>query len=443
MLSSIDYILERSKLGSLEYYYTDREVLRKFKYFRIVSAIVELVEDPDNLGRIKARVASIHGEQSNTLNNISTEDLPWCTPSSPITSSGLNIGDNIFIMFADGDTSRPVYLASGGRVGKAIEDLYVDSNGHLIVEFSDGTSTDAGYVVGPPGEKGNKGEKGDPGDSGLSYYVYIKWSSVMPTQDSDLKDTPDKYIGIYNGLSSTPPTSYTSYLWYQYKGDKGDKGNDGTEGPQGEVGPSGVYYGTDDPAPDIKVWIDPSGEPSLTLVPSGGTGRQTITSGSYLIGNGTSAINEKTPAQVLSDIGAVSITDYEEGSWTPLFRGMTTAGSFNYGERYGYYYRMNKFLHLCLRVSISSVETAPEGDLEIVNLPFPVKSVTGYRANGALWTVNVDWGTNRTYFITYMTNSANNIRLVGTQNNAGYTVIPATNIKAGSYVSFSIDYLIN
>ena len=43
-------------------------------------------------------------------------------------------------------------------------------------------------------------------------------------------------------------------------------------------------------------------------VARGGTGRSTLTSGSYLVGNGTSAVALKTPAQVLSDIGAAPDT---------------------------------------------------------------------------------------------------------------------------------------
>ena len=43
-------------------------------------------------------------------------------------------------------------------------------------------------------------------------------------------------------------------------------------------------------------------------VARGGTGLSTITAGSYLIGNGTTAVALKTPAEVLSDIGALSAT---------------------------------------------------------------------------------------------------------------------------------------
>lgn len=41
---------------------------------------------------------------------------------------------------------------------------------------------------------------------------------------------------------------------------------------------------------------------STVSVSGGGTGKNSLTSGSYLVGNGTSAVNLKTPAKVLSDI---------------------------------------------------------------------------------------------------------------------------------------------
>lgn len=65
------------------------------------------------------------------------------------------------------------------------------------------------------------GAKGDTGDS---WYVWIKYAGSQPTQDSDMGDTPDNWIGIYSGTSSTAPTHYTDYDWFEYKGEKGDTG---------------------------------------------------------------------------------------------------------------------------------------------------------------------------------------------------------------------------
>ncbi len=59
---------------------------------------------------------------------------------------------------------------------------------------------------------------------GLNAYLHIKWSAASPTQDSDLKNTPDAYIGVCTDNNADAPTSYTAYAWYQYKGIKGDTG---------------------------------------------------------------------------------------------------------------------------------------------------------------------------------------------------------------------------
>lgn len=45
-------------------------------------------------------------------------------------------------------------------------------------------------------------------------------------------------------------------------------------------------------------------------VANGGTGKTSVTSGNFLVGNGTSAMTEKTPAEVLSTIGAAPAYTY-------------------------------------------------------------------------------------------------------------------------------------
>lgn len=56
-------------------------------------------------------------------------------------------------------------------------------------------------------------------------YVHIRYAAAQPTQDSDMKTTPDAWIGIYTGSSSTAPSAYTSYTWYQFKGPAGSVTN--------------------------------------------------------------------------------------------------------------------------------------------------------------------------------------------------------------------------
>ena len=65
------------------------------------------------------------------------------------------------------------------------------------------------------------GAKGDTGDA---WYIHIKYSSDYPTSDADMGNTPDNWIGIYSGTSSTAPAHTTSYNWFQWKGDTGNTG---------------------------------------------------------------------------------------------------------------------------------------------------------------------------------------------------------------------------
>lgn len=50
------------------------------------------------------------------------------------------------------------------------------------------------------------------------------------------------------------------------KGDPGETGPQGPQGPAGADGADGVYVGTTEPADEnIKIWLDPSGEPDEFL----------------------------------------------------------------------------------------------------------------------------------------------------------------------------------
>lgn len=101
------------------------------------------------------------------------------------------------------------------------------------------------------------GAKGDTGDA---WYIHIKYSSDLPTSDADMGNTPDNWIGIYSGTSSTAPAHYTGYTWFQWKGDTGATGAAATITSQ-EVGYMASASGT----------VVPEGSWSSTIpsVPSG------------------------------------------------------------------------------------------------------------------------------------------------------------------------------
>lgn len=113
--------------------------------------------------------------------------------------------ENWLLSFADGHGGIQNIAKTSSSGTNPVVDTYT-------ITFSD-TSTKTFTVT-----------NGVKGDTGARTYVWIKYSSVRPTKNSDMYDTPDDWIGIYTGTASTAPTSYTSYTWFKIKGETGATG---------------------------------------------------------------------------------------------------------------------------------------------------------------------------------------------------------------------------
>ena len=72
------------------------------------------------------------------------------------------------------------------------------------------------------------------GQDGVSSYIHRKYSdNANGTPMSDNSNL--KYLGIYTGSSSTPPTTPTSYTWSKIKGEDGRQGVPGVRGADGRT----------------------------------------------------------------------------------------------------------------------------------------------------------------------------------------------------------------
>lgn len=79
-----------------------------------------------------------------------------------------------------------------------------------------------------------RGEDGNNGRDGVSNYIHRKYSDF--SNGANMSDNSNlKYIGIYTGTSSTPPTTATSYLWSKIKGEDGANGVPGARGADGRT----------------------------------------------------------------------------------------------------------------------------------------------------------------------------------------------------------------
>ena len=203
-----------------------------------------IVDNADNTNKIRdinvSETAPTNG-QALIYNSTTTQYEPTTvTVNVPVASdavSGTVKIDGTTITIADG-------VISAINTGTKIEDWVSGTSYSLtdLVIYSDSIwqcTTANTDVVWTPANWNcvSTGADGADGADGINAYVYIKYATIQPIQDSDMIDTPNEWIGIYSGTSSTAPTTYTSYTWYKIKGDMGEQGDTGNDG-------SHIYYGT-------------------------------------------------------------------------------------------------------------------------------------------------------------------------------------------------------
>ena len=146
--------------------------------------------------------------------------------------------ENWLLSYADGHGGVQSFVKIGSSGTNPVIDVW-------RMTYSDETYTDI------PVTNGVKGDQGD------QTYVWIKYAAHYPTSDADMSPSPDDWIGIYSGTSSTAPVHYTDYTWYEFKGEKGDTGEAATivaqtvgyqQSDSGSVVPEGSWT-TTVPAP--------------------------------------------------------------------------------------------------------------------------------------------------------------------------------------------------
>lgn len=120
---------------------------------------------------------------------------------------------------AQGPQGTPGEDGTDGTDGYSPTVTVTDIMGGHRVTVTDADGTHVFDVLN--GTDGQDGSPGTDGADGQSAYVWIRYASVQPTQDSDMKTTPDAWMGIYSGDSATAPTAYTAYTWYNIKGQPG------------------------------------------------------------------------------------------------------------------------------------------------------------------------------------------------------------------------------
>lgn len=150
----------------------------------------------------------------------------------------------------------------------------------------------------------------------------------------------------------------------------------------------------------------------------------------------------KFPATEVPSADANTLDDYEEGTWTPVIRGSTTAGLFTYSAQQGIYTKIGRLVTVHVNLVVNTVTTAAAGNLEISGLPFNASSGVNYYGPYGLYhfgiagsknysTISLASGTN------FFTTDGGALGVDGTQ-----AAISAANVGAGDYIRFTATFTV-
>lgn len=67
---------------------------------------------------------------------------------------------------------------------------------------------------------------------------------------------------------------------------------------------------------------------------------------------------------------ANTLDDYEEGTWTPQWKGSGTAGTFTYSHQQGAYIKIGQLIYWMCGLRVTAITVAPTGNLAVIGLPF-------------------------------------------------------------------------
>lgn len=132
---------------------------------------------------------------------------------------------------ADGAPGR------NGTDGRGINTAWVNDNGELQLEYSDGEEDNLGNVKGPRGAKGVKGDTGAQGPAGADG---IGITDAQITEDGELQITYTDSTTVLLGEVVGPKGDTGAAGKDGVNGNDGAKGDKGDKGDPGEPGASGV-----------------------------------------------------------------------------------------------------------------------------------------------------------------------------------------------------------
>ncbi|KIL45769.1 hypothetical protein [Jeotgalibacillus soli] len=162
--------------------------------------------------------------------------------------------------------------------------------------------------------------------------------------------------------------------------------------------------------------------------------------------NDDTQFNAHTAALFSSGVhgmGRIASQDYEEGVWTPVIQGLTTAGSNTYSTQDGRYAKVGGRLYFDAFVSLSLKDVNMAGEVAISGLPFVVRNTIGYRPNGVVPIFSsLTLDATRPYLGFLALPNESRVRLRKSGDNVSNVGLVATQINNTTFFQISGSYLI-
>jgi hypothetical protein len=174
-----------------------------------------------------------------------------------------------------------------------------------------------------------------------------------------------------------------------------------------------------------------------TFIPAGNL---TLSNGNLILGTSGNGIDFSATANSSGTMTSELLDDYEEGTWTPVVRGSSTAGTYELTTTQGHYTKIGRqvFIH-CNVITASAPTGGGVGDLEIAGLPFTSSSAAVSRG-GSVYHFGVAGSKDTT--LSYILSSSTVVSFGCFGQDGTQAAIPIANVDGTDFIGFQIMYFV-
>jgi hypothetical protein len=201
----------------------------------------------------------------------------------------------------------------------------------------------------------------------------------------------------------------------------------------------------------LKLWnTDGTGLATLTSTGTNGltiaaSGNTTLSDGNLVIGTAGKGIDftqDPNPAGMTSEL----LDDYEEGTFSPVIQGSSTAGTYEIssGPSYSVYTKVGRLVTIHSQIVLADTITGGgSGNLQITGLPFAKAGSS--QAAGVVYLSGVDFDATAAYILPIFTTGGAGSTTLNLQHifdNAGGSAVQISGLSAGDVIVTTITYIV-